>query len=74
MKEKSTVRYKTWKGKKLLLCDFHGTCTNLAYKEVYPFLLKGKHKKKGWSYLCKKHLKEEQERLKNKLPYSSIKE
>ncbi|MBI5148289.1 hypothetical protein HZA33_01265 [Candidatus Pacearchaeota archaeon] len=47
--------------------DFKGKCTNIAYAEVFPFLLK-KHPKKGWSYLCRKHYLEEQKRLKWKLP------
>jgi hypothetical protein len=62
-------RCKIRNGKKIPLCDFNGTCTNLAYKEVYPSLIS---KKKGWSYLCRKHFKQEQRRLKNKLPYSDI--
>ena len=41
-------------------CDFQGICKNKAFREVYPTLLKGKLKKKGWRYLCKKHFYEEQ--------------
>jgi len=47
-------------------CDYRGTCKNKAYAEVYPFLLNDKNR--GWSYLCKKHYKQEQEKYKNKLP------
>ena len=46
---------KTKDGKIVPLCDYEGTCQNKAYREVYPSLLKGKYKKRGWSYLCKKH-------------------
>ena len=49
-------------------CDYGGTCKNKAYAEVYPSLLGGKHKNSGWSYLCKKHYQQEQERFKEKLP------
>lgn len=68
--EKSTIKYKIIHGKKRSLCDYHSNCKNLAYKEVYPSLIN--KRKKGWSYLCKKHFKQEQKRLKNKLPYCSI--
>jgi len=64
------MRYKIVLGKKKPLCDYKGNCKNLAYKEVYPSLIN--KSKKGWSYLCKKHFKQEQKRLKNKLPYCSI--
>lgn len=64
--------YKIINHKRISLCDYHGTCTNKAYKEVYPFLLKGKHKSRGWNYLCKKHFKQEQKVFENKLPYASI--
>lgn len=53
-------------------CDYHGTCKNKAYKEVYRSLLEGKYKNKGWSYLCRKHFLSEQKRFKGKLPYSGI--
>ena len=36
-------------------CDFDGICRNKAFKEVYPMILGGKHKDRGWSYLCRKH-------------------
>ena len=68
---KSTVRYKIVRGKKRPLCDYKGKCKNIAYKEVYPDLGK-KNKDSGWCYLCKKHFKQEQKRLKNKLPYCSV--
>ena len=48
-------------------CDFNGNCTNVAYAEVYPFIMK-KSRKKGWSYLCRKHYYEEQKRLCWRLP------
>ncbi len=60
------------KSKKEPTCNFHGTCKNKAYKEVYPMLLGGKHKDRGWSYLCRKHFSQEQKRFKGKLPYSSV--
>ena len=69
---KSTIRYKKFKGKRVPLCDYKGTCKNKAYREVYPFLLKGKHKKKGWSYLCRKHFEQESKGFKRKLPYCTI--
>jgi hypothetical protein len=63
-----TFRFKVLTNKKEVpCCDFHGNCTNKAYAEVYPFLGK-KGKKKGWSYLCKKHYLDEQKRLNWKLP------
>jgi len=64
----SVVRFKILKsGKGLPCCDFHGDCNNVAYAEVFPFLLKNK-KQRGWSYLCKKHYFEEQKRFGWKLP------
>ncbi len=63
----STIRFKISKDKEHPCCDFNGKCTNWAYAEVFPFLGKG-GKKKGWSYLCKKHYLKEQKRLKWKLP------
>jgi hypothetical protein len=53
-------------------CDFEGKCKNKAYREVYPGLLGGKHKNRGWSYLCRKHFFQEQKRFKNKLPAASV--
>ena len=53
-------------------CDFAGICKNKAYKEVYPLLMKGKNKKRGWSYLCRRHFTDEKKRLKGKLPYCSV--
>lgn len=65
---KSTIRFKVLKNKKEFpCCDWKGICTNIAYAEVYPSLLK-KNSKKGWSYLCKKHYYQEQKIFKNKLP------
>ncbi len=64
----STMRFKILKDKKEFpCCDFEGKCTNKAYAEVYPSLLR-KTKNKGWSYLCKKHYTEEQKKFKWKLP------
>lgn len=53
-------------------CDYHGTCKNKAYREVYPSLLSGKHKNSGWSYLCKKHYYQEQKRFRGKLANSDV--
>ena len=64
------IKSKIIKGKKRPLCDYRGTCKNLAYMEVYPSFID--KNKEGWSYLCRKHFKQEQKRLKNKLPYCSI--
>jgi hypothetical protein len=58
-------RFKIIKNKTFPCCDFKGKCTNIAYAEVFPFIM---GKKKGWSYLCKKHYYEEQKRKKWKLP------
>lgn len=44
---KDAIRYKIINKKKKPLCDYHGICENLAYKEVYPKL--GSKKKSGWS-------------------------
>ncbi|MAH51716.1 hypothetical protein CMI37_38220 [Candidatus Pacearchaeota archaeon] len=64
----SIIRFKVLRnGKEFPCCDFEGRCTNIAYAEVYPCVMK-KGKKKGWSYLCRKHYFEEQKRLKWKLP------
>ena len=72
MIEKSTIRYKLVKGKRKPLCDYHGNCKNLAFKEVYPYMLKGKDKNRGWSYLCRKHFIQEKKKFKEKLPYCSL--
>ena len=62
------TRFKVLKNnKEWPCCDFHGKCTNIAYTEVYPSLMINS-KKKGWSYLCKKHHYQEQKRLGWKLP------
>lgn len=64
----SIIRFKVLKNRKEFpCCDFEGKCTNIAYAEVYPFAMKNS-KKKGWSYLCRRHYFEEQERLRWKLP------
>ena len=68
--KKNKIRYKNFNGKKRPLCDYHGDCNNLAFKEVYPDL--GKKQEFGWSYLCKKHFKQEQKRFKGKLVYCGI--
>ena len=68
---KSTVRYKVINEKRRELCDYHGKCKNLAYKEVYPNLHKD-NEKHYWCYLCRKHFKQELKRLKRKLVYCSI--
>jgi len=69
---KNTIRYKILNKKKVPLCDYEGNCKNKAYREVYPSLMKGKNKHKGWSYLCKKHFKQEQKKFKEKLPNCDI--
>ncbi len=53
-------------------CDYKGICKNKAYREVYPSLLGGKYKNKGWSYLCKKHYYQEQKRFIGRLPNTSV--
>jgi len=40
----------------------------IAYAEVYPCMLGKKRKKRGWSYLCRRHYYQEQKRFKWKLP------
>ncbi len=62
----SFVRFKVLKNSEWPCCDFHGKCTNKAYAEVYPSLMK--KGKKGWSYLCRKHYYEEQKRFNWKMP------
>lgn len=34
-------------GRRVHICDYHGTCTNKAYKEVYPFLRTRQSKDRG---------------------------
>ncbi len=63
----SIIRFKLFKDNHFPCCDYHGTCTNFAYVEVYPMLMKNS-KNRGWSYLCKKHYFQEQKRLNWKLP------
>ena len=53
-------------------CDYGGTCKNNAFKEVYPMLMRGKHKNSGWSYLCRKHFLQEKKKYKNNFPYASV--
>lgn len=53
-------------------CDYKGTCKNKAYREVYPGLLGGKRKNRGWSYLCRNHFYQEQKKFKRKLPNSDV--
>lgn len=66
------VRYKMNNGKRVALCDYKGTCKNIAQKGVYPSLMDDNEKKeKGWSYLCKKHFLQEQKKYKDKLVYCS---
>ena len=71
---RNTIRYKIIKKKRRELCDYHGICKNIAYKEVYPSLMKGKYKNKGWSYLCKTHFEQEKKKFKGKLSYCSVNE
>ena len=59
-------------GKRVPVCNHGGICKNKAFREVYPSLSGGKHKDKGWSYLCKKHFEQEKRRFKGKLPSCSI--
>lgn len=67
-KRSSTIKFKVLRnGKEFPCCDFHGECTNIAYAEVFPFLAKN-GKRKGWSYLCRRHYLEEQKRFKWKFP------
>lgn len=58
--------------KKLLRCDYEGSCKNKAYMEVYPSLMGEKHKGRGWSYLCRKHYHQEEKKYKWKLPACSL--
>ena len=53
-------------------CDYEGKCKNKAFREVYPSLLGGKYKKRGLSYLCRKHYYQEQKRFKGKLANCDI--
>ncbi len=60
------------KNKKVSHCDYEGICKNKAYREVYLGMLGGKHRDRGWSYLCRKHYYQEQKRFRGKLPNCSI--
>ena len=53
-------------------CDFEGICKNKSYREVYPSLMGGKHRGRGWNYLCRKHYFQEQKIYKGKLPSADI--
>ena len=64
--------FKILNGKRVPVCDYYGTCTNKAYREVYPSLMGGKYKGSGWSYLCRKHFEQEKKRFRGKLPYCGI--
>jgi len=66
------IRYKIVNHKRRHLCDYSGTCKNFAFKEVYPGMLGGKHKDRGWGYLCRKHFEQEKKHYKGKLPHCSI--
>ena len=59
-------------GKRINICDYHGNCFNKAYREVYPMMLGGKYRNRGWNYLCRKHFEQERKRFNNKLPYCTI--
>ena len=55
-------------------CDYEGKCKNKAYAEVYPDLGKtGKDNSHSWSYLCRRHYKQEMVKNKGKLPSCIIK-
>ncbi len=69
VKKRIAPLFRIVNGKKTPICDYKGICTNKAYKEVYPSFL---GKNKGWSYLCRKHFKQEQKRFKYKLPYCGV--
>lgn len=69
---RKTPLTKVLNGKRVPVCDYWGECKNKAHKEVYPCLLGGNPKKSGWSYLCKKHFKQEIKKFKGKLPFCSI--
>jgi len=53
-------------------CDYNSKCKNKAFREVYPFLLKGKRRGSGWGYLCRKHYYQEQKVFKGELPSCGI--
>ena len=64
----SIIKFKILrKGREFPCCDFEGRCTNITYAEVYPCAMKN-NRRKGWSYLCRKHYFDEQKLLKWKLP------
>ena len=51
-KKRVAPLFKKLNGKRVPVCDYGGTCTNKAFKEVYP-------EKGSWNYLCKKHFNQE---------------
>ena len=59
--------------KKYPHCDFRRACKNKAYAEVFPSMLGGKHKNRGWNYLCRKHYYQEQKLYPWKIPAYIIK-
>jgi len=48
-------------------CDYKDECKNKAFRGVYPSLLGGKYKNRGWSYLCRKYYYQEQKKFNGKL-------
>lgn len=64
---KNNISNKKLNSKKVPKCDYHGTCKNKAFKEVYS-----PGKKMTWSYLCRKHFEQEKKKFKGKLGYCSI--
>ncbi len=70
MKKAGKIKYRIINHRKRPLCDYFGECKNLAYKEVYPDMIKGGNR--GWSYLCKKHFYQERKKFKGKLPCCSV--
>jgi hypothetical protein len=65
------IRCKIINHKRKPLCDYHGNCKNLAFKEIYPNLGK-ENEEHYWCYLCRKHFRQEKKRLKGKLTYCGI--
>lgn len=68
LKMKSAIKYRIIDHKKRPICDYHGTCKNTAFREVYTDL--GKNNA-GWSYLCRKHFFQKKKKL-PKLLYVDI--
>lgn len=65
-----SLLYGVVNGKRVPVCDYHGTCTNKAHKEFYPGFVNKKYS--GWSYLCTKDSEQEKKRFKRKLLYCKI--